>query len=295
MDTDPQQTPRSRGSAEAVDSAIGPLNLPKRIARFGALKGVLSGGASVCIGIILCIILWAAFRRSAAPLIALGIFGGLGMVVLVSSWISYRQLTNAERKPATYEQFQTSTATEYRVPLHLQAAVIAPGEVIGNWYGPVNTRGIHGVGFQYLSSEIDVQAINTLLFTNVQVIGLMLGPDDMQNLLGSGRLKQTANRLVEYAPESGLDKGMQFQVLNERHWVDMVNALARQPLDAELAHYLNFGLPYERIEHVQIKARFVNPGLTFHLRDGSRLGYGSFKEERLSNIAAFLKPFVSVR
>lgn len=281
--------------SDAVDRTIGPLDLPKKIARFRALRGIVGGCVMIAVGLVLGLGLWAVSHRAAGPLVLLGILVGGGAIALVTSSISYRQLARAERNPAPYEQFQTSTATDFRVPLHLQPAVVAPGEAIGNWFGPVNTRGMQGIGLQYLAREIDVQAVNTVLFTQHQVIGLMLGPDDEAHLLGTGPLKQAVNEFVKYAPETGDDKGMQFQVLNANHWADMVRALGARPLGEVLPHYLHFGLPYERISYVQVKNHFVNPGFLFHLRDGSRLGYGSFRRDRLGEISSYLRPLVEVR
>lgn len=294
MTSDSDEPAKHGGSMESVDRVLEPLDLPKNLTRFRDVKGIVTGAILVSIGVIGCLVLLAATRRPAAPLIVLGLFGVPGTLRIIGSWTSYRQLTRAVKAPApTYTQFQTSTATEFRRPLHLGSATTQPGETVGNWFGPVNTQGVHGISFQIVSREVDVQAINTLLFTDYQVIGLMLGPDDLQHL-ESGTLKRVANTFVEYSAEAGVKKGMQFATLNQGHWDEMVRALVAQPLDVSLQNHLNFGLPYGKLERVEVENHFVNPGFTFHLSDDSRVRYGSFRRNRLAEIAAYLKQYVKV-
>jgi len=147
--------------------------------------------------------------------------------------------------------------------------------------------------------EEDKDAVNTLLFTSNQIIGLMLGPDDVQHLRGSGPLKDAANQLVDryqWSRVSGRSKGMQFGTLNANHWQDMVDALSAQPLEAALSNHLNCGLPYGRVQSVEVKSRFINPGLTIRLTDGSYLWYGTFgKKGRLPEVANYLRSYVTVQ
>lgn len=208
--------------------------------------------------------------------------------------------------PQAFTHFDNFIPTEYELPLDLQPAVLAPGETIANWLGPVNKLGGSDVSSSYTRTgwsrrsitEVDRDAVNTLLFTGNQIIGLMLGPDDMQNLQ-SGPLKSAANELManyQWARDSGRSKGMQFGSMNLKHWVRMVNALASQPLAAALSNHLNCGLPYDRVQVVEVKSRFINPGVTIRLTDGSYLWYGTFgKKDRLSDVADFLKSHVKVK
>jgi len=206
-----------------------------------------------------------------------------------------------ETQARAYTHFESPYETKYVLPPNLESAVIDQNESVGSWLGPVNIPSIPTgrttrFGFKFGHKEVDTNAINTLLFTNDQVIGVMLGPDDLSNLRGSGRMSATANMMVEHYWEGGIEKGVQFEALNANHWGEMVDALTSQPLEEALKGHLNFGLAYERIQSVELKSRFINPGLNFHLADGSLLAYRTFKKDKLSEIGNYLKQqFVTVK
>lgn len=293
MSTDPTA---SEPTGEGEPPSAEPFNLPQTLGKWRALSGIPSGIICILFAVVISAFIYRGTHKLEAPLIILLAFGGFGAMLIVMQLIGFRQLKRY--KSPAYTHFQTSTATEYKVPLALKSAVVTYDEAIGSWFGPVNTRGMHGVSVGVLMKEVDNQAINTLLFTNNQVIGLMLGPEDLKNLHGTGRMSgfvSFANTAVQYAGESGVTKGMQFETLNANHWDQMVAALSSQPLEAALQSHLNFGLPYGGIQVVEMENHFVNPGLTFHLKDGSKLRYGSFKRDRLAEISTYLKQFVKVQ
>jgi hypothetical protein len=282
---------------EATTDRLEKLDLPKKIARARALWGIVTGLFFTFIGVLIGVLVYSYHHNHnwKAASIVLGFVGGLGMLSTVGSAISYRRLTAAERAPVTFTQFQTGLATNYRVPLKLNGATVGPDESIESWFGPVSTQGKAGISTIWLAKENDNQSINTLLFTRVQVIGLMLGPDDLRHLQGSGPVKTFANSVVRLDTRGGITKGMQFGALNANHWDQMVDALSAQPLEAALANHLSFGLPYGQIQSVEVKNHIVNPGFTFHLKDGRRLRYSSFKRDKLPELTRYLKQFVSIQ
>src|ERR1700692_211505 len=103
--------------------------------------------------------------------------------------------------PHAQTHFDTVIPTTYELPLDLQPAALSHGESIENWLGPVNKLGGSDVSSHYTKTgrgwrsivEVDRDAVNTLLFTSNQIIGLMLGPDDLQSL-DSGPLTTAANQ-----------------------------------------------------------------------------------------------------
>jgi len=208
--------------------------------------------------------------------------------------------------PQAFTQFETPIPTTYELPLDLQPAVLSPDESAASWLGPVHIAGMSG-SRRIWTKEVDKDGVNTLLFTSFQIVGLMLGPADMQYLAGIGPMKTAANQALEKARwigrprdgggvEDAMAKGVQFGALNANHWVDMVEGLTAQPLEVALAGHLNFGLPYDRIQSVEIKSRFINPGLVFHLTNNSRLPYGTFgKRGRLPQAASYLRTYVKVQ
>jgi hypothetical protein len=89
---------------------------------------------------------------------------------------------------------------------------------------------------------------------------------------------------------------MQFGSLNAKLWKEMVDALCALPLAAALSNHLNCGLPYDRVQRVEVKSRFINPGVTIRLTDGSYLWYGTFgKKDRLPDVANYLRSYVKVQ
>jgi hypothetical protein len=283
------------GRIDAATDSVEALNLPKTVGRMRAITGIFSGLFFIFLGMVFGLLAYSHHHNWKLALIVLGFLGVAGTWASVTSLIGYRQLTRAQNAPVTFTQFNTGTATTYRVPLKLQGAQVGPDESIESWFGPVSTQGKAGISYQVLFKEIDNQAINTLLFTNVQVIGLMLGPDDLRHLRGSGPVKALANSVVRLDFRSGVTKAVQFDALNANHWDQMVNALSEQPLEATLVNHLNFGLPYDHIHSVEVESHFVNPGFTFHLNDGSRLRYSTFKRSKLPELTRYLKQFVSIQ
>lgn len=214
--------------------------------------------------------------------------------------------SGASSPPPAFTHFDTFIPTSYELPLDLKAAVLKQGESVEHWLGPVNRMGGMGVSSRYTRTgwsrrsitEHDRDAMNTLLFTSDQIIGLMLGPDDLQNLR-SGPVATVANQVIagwQSSREGGRAKGTQFGALNANHWKDMVDALCAEPLDAALANHLNCGLPYSRIDSIEVKNRFIDPGLIIHLSDGAHLIYGTLgKRGQLPEVANYLKTYVKVK
>lgn len=294
-----------QGLIDAVDHVLKPLNVPNKVSRWRVVTGMIPALLFILLGVVVSIAIY--FHRSSinghpvkghqlkGALIVLGAMGGFGIVLgVIPGLIAYKQLKKfAKTPPPTYTHFQTGAATSYQLPLNLKSAVIGYDESIGSWFGPVTNPGFSG-SYGVLAREVDKEAVNTLLFTGSQVIGLMLGPDDLRNLRGSWAIKSAANEVLKYNSSSGYKKGVQFQALNANHWDQMVDALSAEPLEAALANHLNFGLPYEGIESVEVHAHMVNPGITFHLKDGKHIRYATFSKNRLPEVTTYLKQFVTV-
>lgn len=209
----------------------------------------------------------------------------------------------AETSPQAFTHFETALTETYKLPLDLQGAVLGDSESVASWLGPVNIgqapANMSGNSFLFTTREVDKDAINTLLFTDRQIIGLMLGPADRQYLAGSGPLTTAGNEVIErwqWNREGAIAKGVQFAPLNSKHWGDMVDALAAQSLASVLGSHLNFGLPYDRVQRVEVRSRFINPGVRIYLTDGSNLRFLTFgKRDRLPQAASYLRQFVTVK
>ena len=281
---------------DSVDKVLQPLNLPNTFSRWRALRGITFGIVVLFIGIVISVVMIVDTKghQLTLALILFAFVGGMGATSLVFSSISYQQLKKGASNQPPYTHFQTATATTYAVPFDLKSAVVDPGEGIANWFGPVTNASLTSGSYQVISREVDTQAVNTLLFTSNQVIGLMLGPDDVKRLRGSGPVKSVANEVLKYAGEGGFTKGVQFEALNANHWDEMVQSLSAQPLEEALSNHLTYGLPYGKIQSVVIKDHLINPGFTIHLTDGKHLRYATFRKDRLPEVANYLKQFVKV-
>jgi hypothetical protein len=181
----------------------------------------------------------------------------------------------------------------------LGAAVAAQGETIDTWIGPLDPRDAESRGYTSQGDAIDELPVNTLLFTQNQVVGIALGFDDVAQLHDGGGIRDVANRAIEAVrpfrdrsgslQEAGPAKGIQLGALNASRWPALVDALRTQPLESVLSSHRNFGLSYDRVQRVRVHDRVVNSGLTFYLTDGSKMHFLSLRRDRLHEIAAYLR------
>lgn len=178
----------------------------------------------------------------------------------------------------------------------LPAALIGLGESAGEWLGPVAREGSHAFG------PPGGRAANTLLFTEHQVVGVVVSLADLDGDAGRPLLDTASRAAVAESNQPsvrarnlGRTTEIPFEALNAARWGDIVAAVLRQPLGTVLAARENFGLPYGQIRAVVVKDRVVNPGVAFELADGSTLRYRAIGRHRLTEVAQFLRPFVTVQ
>lgn len=178
----------------------------------------------------------------------------------------------------------------------LSTAILGLGESAAEWLGPVSRERTRVTG------RAGSHEANTLLFTEHQVIGFDVGLADLAGdarhpLLGAASRAAVAesSRPIVRARNLGRETEIPFEALNATRWGAIVAPLLGQPLDAVLAGRENFGLPYGQIQEVVVSDRIVNPGIAFELADGTTLRYRAIGRQRLSEVAQFLQPFVTVR
>ncbi len=286
--------PKPEGFIESLDKALDRHDVPNTLSRWQAIRSMVFASVVILIGVAAGVAIYGSRHHRLAPaLIVFGVVSGMGVFMLVTARIAYVQLRNAARNPPPFTHFQTSTAEVWALPLDFKDAVIDETESVDHWFGPV-TMATLSRSYGVIAKEVDRNAINTLLFTHSQVIGLMLGPADLENLQGPSAVKGLANVVLKHVQEGGWAKTAQFEALNANHWDEMVDALRAEPLAAALKNHLNFGLPYGKVQGVEMKDHLVNPGLTFHLTDGKKIRYATFKRDRLPELARYLKQYVTV-
>lgn len=214
---------------------------------------------------------------------------------MLISVISYRQLRKSADNNLQFNQFQVSTAVNYVTPNGTTVAQVDTSEKILDWFGPVIRTDMGAVSYQMLDKEVDKQTANTLLLTNKQIIALMLGPEDATALGPSNNAAEgLVSSAINFAPESATQKGIQFESLNADRWITMIQPLLQQPIQNILSKHLNIGIPYENIDHIEIKKSFVNPGIRIHLKDSSKISYSTLKKDRIDEFSNVLQQFVAI-
>jgi hypothetical protein len=294
---DPSDTPNAFTALS--DKIGGPVaqnlnsaDVPKKLAEYNAIKSVIASIIVFIAGIVVAAITYNRNHNRKDLLLILIATIVISGLIFVISYISYRQLKNAQKQPATFNQFQTGTAVSYKTPL--TTATIAADEVVGSWLGPVNTGGKQGISVQVLNHESDHQAINTLLFTNKQVIAVLLGPQDAPASLAGGLLNQVASSAVQYSDEGANAKNEEFVVMYARKWDAMVQNLLSQGLQTLPQNHLTYGIPFDQIEHVEVRRSLINPGLIFYLRDGKKLTYPTLRKDLLDQAQNYLQQYLQV-
>lgn len=260
------------------------LNLPKRISKYQQLKAAYAGFSLAVFGVI--------FGIGAHNIVIGLVIGGFGLLMMLLSLISYRQLRKSEKQPPSFNQFQTSTATTYAAPKDLAvnpAAAPSINENIEKWLGPIERVDKGSISYTVLSKEVDKQAENTLLFTPSQVIVIMLAPADLANV-SQGVLGNAASAFINYSDGSGGDKGQEFRLLHSKHWDKLMAPLLQAPLSSILQTHFNYSIPYNSIQSAEIKHHsLLYPSLIFHLNDGKKLGYSVWQKDKVDDIAVYLQ------
>lgn len=273
-------------------SLLNQTNVPKKWSEFNQLKSLLFGLGLMLTSLILGPYIYSKDNHQAGILVGLISFI-FGLVLTISSWISYRQLRSSELRPKTQVQFQTSTATEYSIPNEkFQSAT--SGETITNWIGPVIRADKGAVSHSILSKEVLKQAENTLLFTPTQIIAIMLTPADTQNIQ-KGALGNAASAYINYSSDTAADKNQEFRVLHSRKWEQLVDNIKSQPLQNVIQNHISYSIPYNNIQSFKIKNSLINPGYIFNLSDGSDLRFGLYRKDKMNEITDFLKQYIQFK
>jgi hypothetical protein len=278
-------TTRPAGYIAGLDEA----DLPKKLGEYQQGKGIVAGLGFIVLGVVFGMSIISKNRQMGIILmLALGIFG---FILFLMSAVGLRQLRKARKKPTTFSQFQTDTATTYSTPLG--PASVTNNETVDNWLGPIIRVDKGAIGYTVASKEVDKQAENTLLFTPTQVISLMLTPDDA-GAMQQGALGNVASSLINYSGSDAGSKGTEFRMLHSKHWDQLITPLLQQPLSLILQNHLNYGISYANIRSVKVKNSLLNPGFVFHLNDGKKLRYAVMRKDRMNEIENYLQQKVRV-
>lgn len=269
-------------------------NLAKTFGKYNSIKGMIFSVIFFVVVVTLAIIIYHKTHSSRALVYLIGLFGGGAVVLFIVSYIGYRQLKHSSDNNSQFNQFQTSTAVTYSQPKGFAPAEVLADEKILNWFGPVMRTGHGASSYIVINKEVDKQTENTLLFTNRQIIGLMLGPEDTSSVQTPSKVGGLLNQAINLAPETAIQKTTQFEALNTSKWPQMVQSLTAQPFATILAKHLNVGIPYGDIDHIEFKTGLINPGLHIFLKNGNKLNYSTFKSGRIAEVQTTLAPLVKI-
>ena len=263
-----------------------PDNIPKKISEFQSLRGILTGVILIVASIIIGTVV---YQYSLVGSILIG-GGGLvisGIVITISA-IGFRQLRDAEKSPNSFNEFQTSTAVKYKTPL--SAANMSPDEVVEGWLGPVTVGGRGGFSFQLVNKEYTNQSANTLLFTNKQIVAVLIGPQDMPPSLAA----DTAFTAVQYSPEDAVTKNVQFDALYAHKWGDILRSVMASGLQNLPQQHLTYAIPYDQVKNAEIVKKIINSGITVTLKNGKKLVYNTLLKEQLDSAQPILQKYIQV-
>lgn len=281
-------------AAEASQALQSQTDIPKSYGKFSQIKGMIFAVVLLIAANIMGAVVYQKSHKTIILVLVNGIFSLVGLLVFIMSFISYRQLTKAQKNPPAFTQFQSDTAVDYKIPL--AAAAVAPDESVVNWFGPVTRSdwSKSNINFTVLSHEVDKNAENTLLITNKQIIAVMFGPADIEGIDVSA-MRGLASMGLQAAPEDEMAKGIQFRTLYASKWQEIVTKFTSQPLATSLTNHLNFGIPYNQLASVEAKKTFANPGIILHFNNGSKFTYATFKKDRIDEVVNTLGQYVRVQ
>ena len=273
-----------------ADEKARQFNLPKIISEIREVKGMISSLFFLLFGIIMGIIVYTKSHSTTYALLASSILGIGAIILFLISFIGLRQLRNAEKIPDTFNQFQTGTAVTYNTPK--PKSKISTNETIIDWLGPVSVGGKAGISWTVLEHESMNQSINTLLFTNYQIIAFLIGPQDVPTASAGGTLNQVASAFINYSDGSAFDKNAFSTILYANKWQDIVASLIKTDLNKIIDSHLNYGIPFTSIDSYRINTSSINSGLTLYLKDGGKMSFTTQRKDLLNQTETAIKKFI---
>lgn len=266
----------------------GQADLPRAAAQFENYRGIVIGAGAAVLGVVIAVLV--APKSFAAAALVLLFFTGGGLLGCTASVRSNRQLQAAPEQGA--QQYRSSTAVSFESPA--PTAAIADSEVMRAWLGPVfdNTHVITGSTF--LSEEHIRSTANTLLFTDTQIVAVLLGPKDVPAQSVGGAWSQLGLSEIVNAPASTGDEMSQFATLYANHWQALVDFALRPGMHLLAQDHLTYAIPYSQIVSVKMRRGRLNPGLTISLGDGRELKYASWGIDPLEPVQRVLGTHVRI-
>lgn len=218
------------------------------------------------------------------------LFACIFFVIAVIIFIANRRLGQKSHDNLSANlgnKFSSGTSVTLEKPF--DCANIANGEKVLDWVGPAIRYG-KGAGYiDILDKETDLSPENTLLFTDHQIIAIMVGPDDINKVKNqNGFIKDIASSVVDISIETHQEKNIQNVFLYLKQWPEIMGNLLSLPLDQLLESHFNFGVPNDLIESVYVRTGMLNPGFVFKLKDGTELPYAVQNKDRMDEVATFL-------
>ena len=268
------------------------INVPKKLSRLGALLSVGAGLLIILIGTVFAFYEYHKTHKKSDLVVLLSVFLFFGLLLIITQLIRFRQLRNAGSQLGEFNQFQTGTVVNYQA--QVKSTSVGIGTKIIGWLGPVNVAGLKGVGVTVLGHETDRQSVNTLIFTEGAVVAIMLGPQDVPAELAGGTLNQIASAGINFSSGQAVEKNESFVTLYQRKWDKIMTPLLNQDINQIIANHFNYNVPYEQIDHAQIRNSFINPELIFNLKDGSKLAFISFRKDLLEQSYNYLSNYLTI-
>lgn len=267
-------------------------NIGKSFKKFQAVMGMIIGIIILLIDLIIAAAVQSKSHKLKDTLIVLAIGAVFGLIPLLLSVLSLKQLKKPSNIPQNVSQFQSANQTD--VKSTLGPATLTAGEKMLGWIGPISVhgKGFSSISYSVLDHEVDKNPFNTVLITDKQFLGIMFGPDDLSSVEGAGIRKLATEGINQLETGPTADKNIQFSALNAGKWGDIVAAATSSGLDSLVKNHLNFGLPYSSAESFKADTGLVNPGLEVNLKDGSKVKFVTMKKDQLAAVATSLAQYI---
>jgi hypothetical protein len=188
-----------------------------------------------------------------------------------------------------FDYIKSSQLVTFSTPY--PAAIISNEEKVLNFIGPIQRYGLKwSATGQFLNHLYTKSAENTLLFTDKQIIAILVGPSDINKI--SNETSSTQKNLSFLVNFGGnyFDKNSQINALFASKWPLIVNRIIEMPLTNIMQDHLNFGIPYSLINQIEI----IDKGLIkINLKNGDVVNYFTFNNECLVGIKGFVESILN--
>lgn len=246
---------------------------------------------TVIYNIVILIIFWifaSNFDQIPPKNVGVTIFEVAFVLILIGTniqvWLSASNKIRTSREMSTSKlsQYVTDTQVTYKTNYSVGRAI--GNEQVVTWIGPVVQNG----QWSYIGptlKETNRQAINTLIFTDRQIVGIMLATADVKGF------KDGYSDIFNSLNSASASQDQYLFMMNyHKYWPVIVAELLKSPLEEILQTHINMGIQYSDIQSINITKNFLQARIIkIILKSGHELSF-SVTFTNLDQIRSLLQP-----